>query len=73
LTAKKKMGLLLLQPNKGMAMMNKLFETGKFMPIIDRSYPLDKAAEAMRYFGEGRARGKVLITVKHEKEETAKA
>jgi len=68
LTGKKRMGLLLLQPNMGMAMMNRLFESGKVMPIIDRSYPLEKTAEAMRYFGDHRARGKVLITLKYEKE-----
>jgi len=73
LTGKKRMGLLLLKPNKGMAMMNRLFESGSIMPIIDRSYPLDKAAEAMRYFGDRRARGKVVITVKREKEETTNA
>jgi NADPH:quinone reductase-like Zn-dependent oxidoreductase len=32
-------------------------------PVIDREYPLDDAAEAISYVGEGRARGKVIIKV----------
>ena len=44
--------------------MAKLFEAGKVVPVIDGSYPLDKTVEALRYFGEGHARGKVVITMK---------
>ncbi len=61
----KKMGLLLHKPNKDLAYMIELFEAGKIKPIIDRRYPLSEVAEAFRYFGEGHARGKVVITVEH--------
>jgi len=61
----KKMGLLLHKPNKGLDFMKRLFETGKVVPVIDRCYPLNAVAEAMRYFGAGRAKGKVVITVAH--------
>jgi NADPH:quinone reductase-like Zn-dependent oxidoreductase len=40
-----------------------LIETGKVTPRIDRTYPLDRAPEAMRYLVAGKARGKVVITV----------
>lgn len=40
-----------------------LFEAGKLVPVIDRHYPLNEVAEALRYYGEGNARGKVVITV----------
>ena len=43
--------------------MNDLIEAGSVMPVIDRTYPLGEAAEAMRYLEAGRARGKVVITV----------
>jgi NADPH:quinone reductase-like Zn-dependent oxidoreductase len=33
------------------------------MPVIDRTYPLTEAREAMRYLEEGHARGKIVITV----------
>ena len=59
----KKMGLLLHKPNKDLAYMKELFEAGKVKPIIDRRYPLSEVAEALRYFGAGHARGKVVITV----------
>jgi NADPH:quinone reductase-like Zn-dependent oxidoreductase len=40
-----------------------LFESGEVKPVIDRTYPLAEAANALAYFGEGHARGKVVITV----------
>lgn len=36
---------------------------GKIAPVIDRTYPLREAAEAVRYVETGQARGKVVITV----------
>ena len=33
------------------------------MLIMDRRYPLSEVAEALRYFGEGHVRGKVIITL----------
>ncbi len=42
-----------------------LIEAGKVRSVIDRRYPLHDAREALRYFGEGHARGKVIITVEH--------
>jgi NADPH:quinone reductase-like Zn-dependent oxidoreductase len=41
----------------------KLIESGEIKPLIDRTYPLDQTAEAMKYLSEGHARGKVLIRV----------
>jgi NADPH:quinone reductase-like Zn-dependent oxidoreductase len=43
--------------------LEELIEAGKITPVIDRTYPLSEAAEAMRHVGEGHARGKVAITV----------
>jgi NADPH:quinone reductase-like Zn-dependent oxidoreductase len=40
-----------------------LAEAGTIRPVIDREYPLADAAEAIRYVGEGRARGKVVVAV----------
>ena len=36
---------------------------GKIAPVIDRTYPLREAAEAVRYVETGQVRGKVVITV----------
>jgi NADPH:quinone reductase-like Zn-dependent oxidoreductase len=40
-----------------------LIESGKITPVIDRTYPLAEAPQAIRYLEQGRARGKVVITV----------
>ena len=64
LTSSKKMGLVLHKPNKDLAFINELFEAGKIVPVIDRRYRLSEVPEALRYFGEGCAKGKVVITVK---------
>ena len=40
-----------------------LIEAGQVTPVIDRTYTLAEAADAVRYVGEGHSRGKVLITV----------
>jgi len=67
MTGSKKMGILAHKPNKGLDFMKELFEAGKVVPVIDRRYPLSEVPEALRYFGEGHARGKVVITVEHNK------
>ena len=36
---------------------------GKVKPVIDRTYPLSQAADAMRYLEKGHAQGKVIITM----------
>jgi NADPH:quinone reductase-like Zn-dependent oxidoreductase len=59
---KKKMGLLLHKPNKGLDVMIQLVESGNVVPVIDRCYPLSELAEAFRYFGEGHVNGKIVIT-----------
>ena len=38
-------------------------EAGELTPVIDRTYGLSEAAEALRYVGAGHTRGKVVVTV----------
>lgn len=40
-----------------------LCEAGKIIPVIDRHYSLQEVPEALRYVGEGRHKGKVVITM----------
>jgi NADPH:quinone reductase-like Zn-dependent oxidoreductase len=40
-----------------------LLRTGQVWPVIDRTYPLDDAADALRYVGAGHTQGKVVITI----------
>jgi NADPH:quinone reductase-like Zn-dependent oxidoreductase len=43
--------------------LKELIEAGKVTPVIDRTYPLIEAPDAIRYLEEGHTRGKVVITV----------
>jgi len=40
-----------------------LCQAGKIATVIDRRFPLSEVPEALRYLGEGHAKGKVVITV----------
>jgi NADPH:quinone reductase-like Zn-dependent oxidoreductase len=65
-TGNKKVKSFLARITQGdLAAMKELLESGKVKPVIDRRYPLKDAAEALRYLGEGHARGKVVITMEH--------
>jgi NADPH:quinone reductase-like Zn-dependent oxidoreductase len=50
---------------KDLILVKELLEAGNVVPVMDKTYPLSKVAEAMRYFGEEHARGKVIINVAH--------
>ncbi|AZF19079.1 NADP-dependent oxidoreductase [Pseudomonas sp. R3-52-08] len=41
-----------------------LIEAGVIKPVIDRSFPFTSTAEALRYVEQGRAKGKVTITLR---------
>jgi len=59
-----KMGMLMAELNKkDLTILGDLMQSGKVTPVIDRTYPLSKIAEAIRYLEQGHARGKVVITV----------
>ncbi len=52
------------KPNSDdLAVLRDLLVAGKVTPVIDRSYPLSDAPEAIRYLEQGHARGKVVITI----------
>jgi len=40
-----------------------LVEAGNVTPVLDKMYPLDRAAEAIQYVTDGHARGQVVITI----------
>ncbi len=40
-----------------------LLTTGKIRPVIDRTYPLDQAADALCHVAAGHPQGKVVVTI----------
>ncbi len=46
-----------------LALLAGLMEAGAVTSVIDRRFPLEQAADAVRYVESGRARGKVIVTV----------
>ena len=40
-----------------------IIDAGDLTPVIDTTYPLDQAPEAMRHLEDGKARGKIVISV----------
>lgn len=73
MTGSKKMRNMLARPNqKDLTFIKGLLETGKVLPVIDRHYPLSEVPEAIQYLEEGHAKGKVVITVDHERQNLTK-
>lgn len=67
-TGGKKMGGVSAKiDQKDLGLIKELIEAGKVKPVIDRRYPLSEAAEALRYLGTGHAKGKIVITVEHNR------
>ncbi len=40
-----------------------LMQSGKVVPVIDRTYKMNQTADAVRYMEEGHARGKVVVII----------
>ena len=63
-TTGKRLRILAVRPNlEDMVHVTELYEAGKIVPVIDRRYSLGEVPEALRYLGEGRTKGKVVITL----------
>jgi NADPH:quinone reductase-like Zn-dependent oxidoreductase len=62
----KRMGLMLWwKPFKreDVETITRLIAAGKVKPVIDRRFPLIQIVDALRYVDEGRAKGKVVVTM----------
>ena len=63
-TDSKKISSFLAKINQSdLTFIKELLESGKVKSIIDRRYWLSETSEALRYLGEGHAKGKVVIVV----------
>jgi NADPH:quinone reductase-like Zn-dependent oxidoreductase len=60
-----KMYMVGYKANKDNAYLIELFEASKLKPVIDKCFPLEETADAFRYFGEGKFKGKIVVTLGH--------
>ena len=60
---RKHLRLVGLRPNKDLDYINELFEAGKLLPVIDGPYKLADVPEALRLFGTGDHKGKIVVTI----------
>src|SRR5436189_1257828 len=64
LFVRQKLGTLIAIARKDdLQVLREFLEAGTVKPVVDRNFPLSEVAEAIRYLREGRARGKVVVTV----------
>lgn len=45
------------------AVLKELLESGKVKPFVEKTYPLNKIADAMNHLGTGHAQGKIVVTM----------
>lgn len=61
--SRKRLGILMHEPNKNLLQLTSYIEQGKMKPIIDKQYNLADTMEAFRYYAEGNVFGKIVITM----------
>jgi len=52
-----------VQVTRDQSLVNQLIEAGQLTPSLDRTYPLERAADGMRRMEKGEIRGKVALTL----------
>ena len=60
----KRLGIMGYKPNrKDLDRLSQLFEEGRIIPVIDRSFPLHEVPAALQYLGDGLAKGKITVNI----------
>lgn len=60
---RKNFHIVALKSNKNLDALAPLLSNGTLKPVVDGPYPLSEAPRLVRYFGEGKHTGKVVMTV----------
>ena len=59
-----KLGFFITKPRSDdLEELRKLLESGAVTPVVDTAFPLAEVPDAIRYLRDGRARGKIVVTV----------
>jgi NADPH:quinone reductase-like Zn-dependent oxidoreductase len=62
-----KLVFFIAKPNKpDLEVLSRMLESGQVKPVIERTYDVSETGAALRYLGDGHARGKVVIIVPDE-------
>jgi NADPH:quinone reductase-like Zn-dependent oxidoreductase len=56
--------LMVTERGEDLQRLRELIEAGRITPVVDRTYSLSETPEAVRCLADGRARGKLVITVR---------
>ena len=59
---RQRLAMVVAKENQGLDILSQLIEDGKLVPVVERTYPLSEAADAMRHLDAGLVRGKLVIT-----------
>lgn len=62
-TGQRLRGLMSKEKGEDLETLREMIESGKVSPVIDRTYPLIEAPDAIRYLEKGHPRGKIIIVV----------
>jgi len=62
-TGQRLRALIAKERTEDLQFLTTLIEEGKVTPVIDRTFPLGEAPEAIRYLAQGHPAGKVVVTV----------
>lgn len=57
------LGLAFEERQQDLFTLKALIDSGRVRPVVDKTYPLGAAADALRYLAQGHARGKVVLSV----------
>ena len=55
--------LLLAKQNQRLEELASMITDGELVPVIEATYPLERAADAMQHLGDGLARGNLVVTI----------
>ena len=66
LFSQQKLGVMALRVNQGLDELEGFIERGAVRPAIDCTFALEETAAALRYFADGKVRGKVIIRCSDE-------
>lgn len=66
LLGNRQLRILLHKANKGIDKLGSLLESGTVVPIVDKCFPFSQTIEAFKYYGDGNARGKVVVSIQED-------